>query len=132
MADQKRLTSSDTTGPSSATSAIFIIYDVFGFSPQILQGADLLAHEDDEHHQYQVYMPDFLEGKPADVSWYPPDTKEKSEKLGALFQGPAEPSKNAERVAQLVGAIKKHSPNIEKFGVLGHCWGGKVNMTAEN
>lgn len=25
---------------------------------------------------------DFFDGKPADISWYPPDTKEKGELLG--------------------------------------------------
>ena len=125
------LTLLDATGPSSATSAILIIYDIFGFSPQALQGADILAHADDEHHQYQVYMPDFFEGKPAGHDWYPPDTKEKGEKLGAFFQGPAAPPKNAEKVPQLVEAIKKYSPKIEKSGVLGMCWGGKVSIANE-
>ena len=123
------MTPLDATGPSSATSAIFIIYDIFGYSPQILQGADLLAHADDEHHQYQVYMPDFFQGKPADQSWYPPDTKEKGEKLGEFFKGPASPPDTAKKVPELVAAIKEHSPNIEKFGVLGHCWGGKVRIS---
>lgn len=123
---------SDVTGPSSATSAIFIVYDIFGYSPQVLQGADILAHADDEHHQYQVYIPDFFEGKPADHSWYPPDTKEKGEKLGAFFQGPAAPPKNAEKVPELVTAIKKYSPKIEKLGVLGMCWGGKVGFLARS
>ena len=125
------LTLLDVTGPSSATSALFIIYDIFGFSPQGIQGADILAHGDDEHHQYQVYMPDFFEGKPADQDWYPPDTKEKGEKLGAFFQGPAAPPKSAEKVPQLLEAIKKYSPEIEKSGVVGFCWGAKVSIPNE-
>lgn len=125
------LTRVDATGPSSATSAILIIYDIFGFSPQALQGADILAHADDEHHQYQVFVPDFFEGKPAEPDWYPPDTKEKGEKLGAFFQGPAAPPKNADKVPQLVEAIKKYSPKIEKSGVVGMCWGGKVSVPNE-
>lgn len=44
------------TGPSSAKSALLVIYDIFGFFPQTLQGADILAHSDKEH-QYQVFMP---------------------------------------------------------------------------
>ena len=44
------------TGPSSAKSAILVVYDIFGFFPQTLQGADILAHADKEH-QYQVIMP---------------------------------------------------------------------------
>jgi hypothetical protein len=30
-------------------------------------------------------MPDFFDGEPADISWYPPDNKEKEEKLGNFF-----------------------------------------------
>ncbi|KAL9631561.1 MAG: hypothetical protein Q9164_005823, partial [Protoblastenia rupestris] len=65
-----------TTGPSTASSAIFIIYDVFGFSHQALQGADILAHADSSH-QYRVFMPDFFLGKPIPPSMFPPDTDEK-------------------------------------------------------
>ena len=71
----------DVTGPSNASQAILAVYDIFGFFPQTIQGADILAHSDKEH-PYQVFVPDFFDGEPADISWYPPDTKEKGEKLG--------------------------------------------------
>lgn len=45
-----------TTGPKDAKSALLVVYDIFGFFPQTLQGADLLAHSDKDH-QYQVFMP---------------------------------------------------------------------------
>lgn len=60
------------TGPPDAKKAILIIYDIFGYFPQTIQGADILAYGDKEN-QYQVFMPDFFEGSPADISWYPPD-----------------------------------------------------------
>jgi hypothetical protein len=44
------------TGPKDATSALLVIFDIFGFFPQTLQGADILAHSDKDH-QYQVFMP---------------------------------------------------------------------------
>lgn len=44
------------TGPSDAKSAILVVYDIFGFFPQTIQGADILAYSDKEH-KYQVYMP---------------------------------------------------------------------------
>ena len=50
------------TGPSTATKAIFVIYDIFGFFPQTLQGADILAYSDKEN-QYQVFIPGELEGQ---------------------------------------------------------------------
>jgi dienelactone hydrolase len=60
------------TGPEDATNAILIVYDVFGYSPQILQGADLLASQG-----YKVVMPDFLLGKYVDGAWFSPSaTKE--------------------------------------------------------
>jgi hypothetical protein len=63
------------TGPSDAKKAILVIYDIFGYFPQTIQGADILAYGDKEN-QYQVFMPDFFEGSPADISWYPPDNSE--------------------------------------------------------
>ena len=66
-------------------------------------------------------------GKPAEHSWYPPDTKEKGEKLGAFFQGPAAPPPNAEKIPGIVKEIEEKSDGkIQKWGVLGMCWGGKV------
>lgn len=41
------------TGPEHAKDAILVVYDIFGFFPQTIQGADILAHADKEH-QYQV------------------------------------------------------------------------------
>lgn len=56
------------TGPNDATKAILLTYDIFGYYPQILQRADILASAGKE--KYQVFMPDFFEGTPCDISWY--------------------------------------------------------------
>jgi hypothetical protein len=91
------------TGPASADKAILLIYDIFGFFPQTLQGADILASGDKEN-QYQVFIPgeprsadhhwshqqlnryaDFFDGPAADISWYPPQNKEHEAKLGEFF-----------------------------------------------
>ncbi|KAA6413785.1 MAG: dienelactone hydrolase family [Lasallia pustulata] len=115
-----------TTGPSTAKEAILVIYDIFGFGPQTLQGADILAHSD-ESHQYQIFIPDFLEGQYADHAWFPPDTKEKGEKMGAFFQGPAAPPKTASRIPNVVKLIaEKTEGTIQTWGALGMCWGGKI------
>jgi hypothetical protein len=58
----------DVTGPSTATKGIFVIFDIFSYWPQTLQGSDILATHDEEH-KYQVFMPDILEGKVAEVPW---------------------------------------------------------------
>lgn len=76
-------------------------------------------------------MPDFFEGQPADISWYPPDNKDKEQKLGEFFGGIAAPPKTVAKVPGIVEAIKKENPGLESWGVLGYCWGGKiVNLTS--
>ena len=55
------------TGPKDAKSALLVVYDIFGFFPQTLQGADILAHSDKEH-QYQVFMPGKFEVPLANAS----------------------------------------------------------------
>lgn len=104
--------------------------DIFGYFPQTLQGADILAYGDKEK-KYQVFIPDFFEGSPADISWYPPDTEEKGAKLGKFFETTAAPPKTVKRIPELVAAIKK-GYNIESFAVVGFCWGGKiVNLVSQ-
>ncbi|KAF1977863.1 dienelactone hydrolase family protein-like protein [Bimuria novae-zelandiae CBS 107.79] len=119
------------TGPKDAKQGILIIYDIFGFFPQTIQGADIMAYTDKEH-PYQVFMPDFFDGKPADISWYPPgDDKDKQAKLGQFFQTLAAPPKTLERIPKVVGELKK-SRGIEKWAILGYCWGGKiVNLSSQ-
>jgi dienelactone hydrolase len=115
----------DVTGPSDASKALLYIFDIFGYFPQSLQGADILATSDD-NTKYQVFMPDFFEGSPADISWYPPDTDEKGQKLGNFFQTTGAPPKAAARIPDIVKSIKAHNPNIKSIGVVGFCWGGKI------
>ena len=109
----------DITGPSSATSAILMVYDVFGFSSQIQQGADILAYGDKDH-EYLVVMPDFFDGKPADISWYPPDNKEKEEKLGGWFKEHGPPAKGVARVPKIVKEIEQNHSNIKSWGIVGY------------
>ena len=52
----------DVTGPADATSAIFYVFDIFGYFPQSIQGADILSTSDKDH-SYQVFMPDFFDDK---------------------------------------------------------------------
>lgn len=112
------------TGSQSSKTGILIIYDIFGFFPQTLQGADILAYTDSDR-QYQVFMPDFFEGKPADISWYPPDNKEKEEKLGEFFKTAAAPPKTLPRIGKIVKELGDKR-GIEKWAIVGFCWGGKV------
>lgn len=76
-------------------------------------------------------MPDFFEGKPADISWYPPDTKEKKEKLGEFFSNVGNPTKTVERVPKVIKEIESQFSGIESWGAVGFCWGGKVCILSE-
>jgi hypothetical protein len=58
----------DVTGPSDATKAIVVIYDIFGYFDQTLQGADILAHSDKQ--KYKVFIPDWFKGNPCPIEWY--------------------------------------------------------------
>ncbi|PMD35396.1 dienelactone hydrolase family protein-like protein [Hyaloscypha variabilis F] len=113
------------TGPANASKAILYIYDIFGFFPQSLQGADILSTSDKDN-QYQVFMPDWLEGNPADISWYPPDTEEKGKLLGNFFQTVGAPPKTAARVPGAVKEIEAKYSSIKTWAVVGFCWGGKI------
>ncbi|EHY53298.1 putative AIM2 family protein C30D10.14 [Exophiala dermatitidis] len=120
-----------TTGPSSAKKGILVVYDIFGFFPQTIQGVDILAYADKDH-PYQIFMPDFFEGEPADISWYPPDTEEKGKKLGEFFQTKAAPPKTVERVKKVMEELKSKHPHLKEWGVMGYCWGGKiVNLVSQ-
>jgi dienelactone hydrolase len=108
------------TGPSSAQVAILSVYDIFGFYPQTIQGADILAHGDKDA-SYMVFMPDFFEGSPADLEWYPPDTEEKGAKLGEWFKTAA-PPKHLPKVPGIVKAAQEYNENIKTWGIIGYCW----------
>ena len=52
---------------------MLLAYDAFGYSPQLLQGADMLSAALDA----LIVVPDFFKGKPIQAAWFPPDTDEK-------------------------------------------------------
>jgi dienelactone hydrolase len=114
----------DITGPKDADTAILSIYDIFGFFPQTLQGADILAYSN-KQKQCQVIIPDFFEGKPCDPEWYPPTDADKQAKLGAWF-ATVDPPKQLPKVQGFLAEAEKLNPNIKSWGVIGYCWGGKM------
>jgi dienelactone hydrolase len=117
----------DHTGPSTAKNALVLIYDVFGFKPQLLQGADLLAYGK-EGKKFQVFIPDFLPEK-ASPSWFEPDvTPEEKAAMGKMFGpgGSANAGVMKAALEKVADVIKTQHP-VEKLGVLGYCWGAKVS-----
>lgn len=99
--------------------------DIFGFFPQTIQGADILALGD-KNNSYRVFVPDFFEGKAADISWYPLTTDKHGEALTNFFSNTGNPAKAVDRVPGIIEEIKKSSKSIESLFALGMCWGGKV------
>lgn len=117
--------STDVTGPSNATQALLMIYDIFGYQDQVLQGADILAHSDKEH-PYQIYMPDFFDGDFISLSDYPPATREQKSKIGSWLGNTANPEKAQKRIPGCLKAAEEANSNIKTWGALGFCWGGKM------
>jgi len=113
------------TGPSDATKAIFLISDVFGYFPQTVQGADIISTSDD-HQKYIVFIPDFFDGNPAEIGWFPPKTDEHKQKLGTFLTVTHEPTKTAARVPDMIKAIEEKYSGIKTWGIQGFCWGAKV------
>jgi dienelactone hydrolase len=117
----------DVTGSSSAESAIFYVADIFGFRSQSLQGADILACSDSEK-QRLVFIPDFFDGKPAELEWYPPKDESQQKALSAFFQNQGSPPRAASKIPGLVEEIERQYPSIRSWAILGFCWGGKVRF----
>ncbi|KAH8882625.1 alpha/beta-hydrolase [Thozetella sp. PMI_491] len=112
------------TGPDDAEKAILVVFDIFGYFPQTIQGADILSTSDD-HQKYKVFMPDFFHGNPCPIEWYPPDTEQKMKDVGAWF-GQHPPQGVADKLPALVKAIEAKYPSIKSWGIIGYCFGGKV------
>ncbi|KAK4689171.1 hypothetical protein P7C73_g920, partial [Tremellales sp. Uapishka_1] len=114
-----------TVGEASAKKAIVLVYDIFGFTPQILQGADLLASQG-----YKVVMPDFMDGAVANGAWFSPDaTPEQTEAKGKFFGSfPGSISSQHAPFGKVVEALK--SAGAEKVGAVGYCWGYKVIVSS--
>jgi len=91
--------------------------DIFGFFEQSLQGADIISTSGTTD-QYKVFIPDWFEGEPADISWYPPQTDEHKQKLGAFF-GKNSPPRVAGLVPGYVKAVSEKYPEIKTWGVIG-------------
>ncbi|BEI80220.1 hypothetical protein CcaverHIS002_0107490 [Cutaneotrichosporon cavernicola] len=109
-------------GPENASSAILIVYDVFGFSPQILQGADILASGG-----YRVYMPDLLHGDYATPDMFD-GSAEGAAKAAKYFQGfPAVPQTQSTQIGASLAELKV---THDKVGTVGYCWGWKATTTS--
>lgn len=73
-------------------------------------------------------MPDFFEGSPADISWYPPQTDDHKQKLGNFFQTKAAPPNTLSKIPGVVSEANKLASggSFQSWSILGFCWGGKI------
>jgi len=113
------------TGDKSET-ALIIVFDIFGYASQTLQGADILAKATGA----QVLMPDFFgEGGELTLDRLPPKNEEDKKALQNFFAGSASPPVTAPRLVELANVLK--AEGVKKTGAVGYCWGAKVvNLSA--
>lgn len=116
--------SKDVTGRPNAKKAIIDVYDVFGFAPQTLQGADRLA----AHIDVLVLVPDFFEGEPLPLDAIPPDTDEKKQVMQTFLTKKADFAKNVPALLEIAKIAKERYSGVTSWGAFGLCWGGKVSI----
>jgi len=107
-------------GPEGTGRAIILVYDIFGYFPQTLQGADILA----EACQARVLMPDFFKGKPFPPDKHPPKDEADAALLQLFFGTTANPISTLPSITAVGKELKKEGAS--KVGVVGFCWGGKM------
>ncbi|KAF3916546.1 hypothetical protein ABW20_dc0102145 [Dactylellina cionopaga] len=117
------------TGPPNAKSAIIFIYDAFGYSNQVLIAADLLS----ELTGCLVIMPDVLEEAAIPLAYanLPALPEDKKKDLLAAFMNKVDGFSDIPW--QVAGRLKDWEetwPSIQKWGILGLCFGGKVAALA--
>jgi len=112
------------TGPTDTGRAIVIIFDIFGFFPQTMQGADMMASSTNS----LVIMPDFFKGKPMDLSVYPPKSDDDRKAIQNFTKTTGNSEERLKELNIILEALKKDG--AKKVGVMGFCWGGKIATLA--
>lgn len=104
-----------------------MIYDVFGYSSQILRGADILAAAG-----YLVFMPDFF-SSPAPMEWMAmPDIvtgiepAADEQALEDFCAGPGNTQQTVDKVLRLQRLLDDEQSQSTIWGLIGYCWGGYV------
>lgn len=116
----KRLT--DQAGSATSKTGILFVYDVFGYTPQTLQGADILSETS------FVVVPDFFEGNAAKKEWFARDTEEKRQNIENFMKSRTDPGPSVTRITGadgIMAELKALYPEMT-WGAIGYCWGGKI------
>ncbi|KAJ3285516.1 hypothetical protein HK104_009453 [Borealophlyctis nickersoniae] len=116
-------------GPKDAEKVLVCVYDIFGYYPQVKQGADLLATQG-----YRVVIPDFFRGKPMSSTAFPayssplkafPSLKDEDKaELMSFITHTANFQTRAPDLLSIATALR--STGAAKLGAYGLCWGGKL------
>ena len=69
-------------------------------------------------------MPDFFNGNPAKMEWYPPTNDEQQAALAELFED-ALWSIHQPKIPGILQAAEKVSLDIKSWGIIGYCRGAK-------
>ena len=75
-----------------------------------------------------TFVPDVLENEYALHAWFPPDNEEKRTALQTFFKETAVPPLILPKVNAWLAEAKVKYPSVEKWGIFGLCWGGKVRV----
>jgi dienelactone hydrolase len=122
--------------PLNKRRAIVLIHDIFGWTPHMEQLADRLA----EYGGFTVYVPDIMRGDawpldnvpPHKEGRFPSEVKQPADGVSVLVQWI-----QTSRTCHLdqwtaIRAVQEYAQSvgdIDFWGLLGLCWGGKVVMT---
>lgn len=102
------------TGDKTASKAIFLLYDIFGYSPPTLQGADIISAAG-----YLLVIPDLLNSRLAQAQWFSStaeeDVKTKNEFMAYIGDMP----QHLQRFKTSLAALKSEYKSVEKWGSIG-------------
>ncbi|KAG8772680.1 hypothetical protein FRC12_002947 [Ceratobasidium sp. 428] len=108
-------------GAGSTETAIIGVYDIFGYFPQTIQGADILAQTLDAF----VVYPDFFDDKPWPNEAFPPRNDEEGKKLQEFFGTTANVGDRCKQMEETADLLRKDGAKY--VGTIGFCWGGKLS-----
>jgi len=108
------------TGPKDTGKAIVEIYDIFCYSSQTLQAADILAHASGA----LLVMPDVFEGITIDPKLFGSEREEDKKTIADFLATTANVPRLIPHVHALVEVLR--ADGYSKVGAVGYCFGGKV------
>ncbi|KAH9908316.1 hypothetical protein F4778DRAFT_716861 [Xylariomycetidae sp. FL2044] len=114
----------DATGPKTADRGVLYIYDAFSFTPQSLQGADILAHSSSK--PCLVIMVDWFKGDAVKEEWMVSGKPEDRQLMQKFIETTANPNNALTAVTQVLSQFKSLYPAVTSWGGMGFCWGGKI------